>query len=191
MSKVPKKESFVKFFQCIKKKVLQLLLRSIAMQKIQILYGISVMFVVTCFSVVVVKKGRRSLDHRTMKSAVSQENELIKWADFFACWYKFSKANVNLIIVGWVWSKMGKTFRSYGTLKSGASHIWYVSCLMQYSKEYGKRSEIYMVILHSYWTQQFQKIFIPSIWLSDSITQTYCNPCIAFSLHNFKLLPIC
>ena len=30
---------------------------------------------------------------------------------------------VDLIIIGWAWSKMGKTFRSYKTLKSGASHI--------------------------------------------------------------------
>ena len=58
-----------------------------------------------------------------LKSAVSQESELIKRADFFAWSYKFRKANVNLIIIGWAWSKMGKTFRSYGTLKSGASHI--------------------------------------------------------------------
>ena len=47
------------------------------------------------------------LDHGTLKSAVSQESELIKWTDFFACWYKFRKANVNLVIIGWAWSKMG------------------------------------------------------------------------------------
>ena len=53
-------------------------------------------------------------DHGTLKkSAVFQESELIKWTDFFACWYKFRKANVNLVIIGWAWSKMGKTFRSY------------------------------------------------------------------------------
>ena len=34
------------------------------------------------------------------------ESEVIKWADFFACWYKFRKANVNLVIIGWAWSKM-------------------------------------------------------------------------------------
>ena len=45
--------------------------------------------------------------HGTLKSAVSQESELIKWSDFFACWYKFRKANVNLVIIGWAWSKMG------------------------------------------------------------------------------------
>ena len=39
----------VKCLQYIKKKVLQLLLCSIAMQNIQILYGVLVMFVVTCF----------------------------------------------------------------------------------------------------------------------------------------------
>ena len=46
--------------------------------------------------------------------------------------------------------------------------------------------------LHSYWTPQFQNFAIPPIWLSShSITQRYCYPCITFSLHNFKLLPIC
>ena len=62
--------------------------------------------------------------HGILKSAVSQESELRKWTDFFACWYKFTKANVNLVIIGkhgqkWVAIK----FRSYGTLKSGWSHI--------------------------------------------------------------------
>ena len=48
--------------------------------------------------------------------------------------------------------------------------------------------------LHSYcyWTPQFENFAIPPIWLSShSITQRYCYPCITFSLHNFKLLPIC
>ena len=48
------------------------------MQSIQIRYGVPVMFVVTCFLVIVVKNGRGLLDHETMKSAVSQEIELIK-----------------------------------------------------------------------------------------------------------------
>ena len=102
-----------------------LFLCSILMQSIQIHYGVLVMFVVTCFLVIVVKNGRGLLDHETMKSAVSQEIELIKRADFFACWYKFRKANVNLIIIGWTWSKMGQTVRSYKTLKSSSSHIWF------------------------------------------------------------------
>ena len=71
------------------------------------------------------KNGCGLLDHGTLKSAVSQEGELIEWAGFFACWCKFRKANVNLIIIGRAWSKMGKTFRSYRTLKSGSSHIWF------------------------------------------------------------------
>ena len=55
------------------------------MQNIQILYWVPVMFVVTYFWVAVVKNGRGLLDHGTLKSAVSQENELIKSADFFTC----------------------------------------------------------------------------------------------------------
>ena len=65
-------------FSNILKKVLQLLLCSIVMQNIQILYWVPVMFVVTYFWVAVVKNGHGLLDHGTLKSAVSQENELIK-----------------------------------------------------------------------------------------------------------------
>ena len=59
-------------------------------------------------------------------------------------------------------------------------------------KKYWKWPETYKLILHSYWTPQFQNFAIPPTWLSlHSITQRYCYPCITFSLHNFKLLPIC
>ena len=51
---------------------------AIMMQNIQILYWIPVMFVVTYFWVAMVRNGRGLLDHGTLKSAVSQENELIK-----------------------------------------------------------------------------------------------------------------
>ena len=44
---------------------------------------------------VLVKNGNCLLDHRTLKSAMSQENELIKWTDFFTSWYKFRKVNIN------------------------------------------------------------------------------------------------
>ena len=91
---------------------MQLLLCSIMMQNIQILYWVPVIFLVTCFWVAAVKNSY-GLDHWTLKSSVSQESELIKWADFLACWYTFRKANINLVIVGWAWLKMGKTFRSY------------------------------------------------------------------------------
>ena len=65
-------------FSNILKKVLQLLLCSIVMQNIQILYWVPVMFVITYFWVAVAKNGCGLLDHGTLKSAVSQENELIK-----------------------------------------------------------------------------------------------------------------
>ena len=51
---------------------------SIVMENIQILYRVPVTFVVTYFSVAVVKNGCGLLDHGTLKSAVSQESELIK-----------------------------------------------------------------------------------------------------------------
>ena len=67
----------------------------------------------------------------------------------------------------------------------------FVSCVMQPSKKYWKWPETYKLILHSYWTPQFQNFAIPPTWLSShSITQRYCHPCITFSLHNFKHLPI-
>ena len=48
------------------------------MQNIQILYKVRVIFVVTYFWVDVIKIGRDILDPGTLKSAVSQESELIK-----------------------------------------------------------------------------------------------------------------
>ena len=76
------------------------------------------------FLVAVVKNGYGLLDHGTLKSAASQENELIKWTEFFTCWCKFrKKANVNLALV-----KNGSDLQIiYGTLKSGPSHmIWLI-----------------------------------------------------------------
>ena len=67
----------------------------------------------------------------------------------------------------------------------------FVFCPMLYSKKYGKWPETFVLILHSYWTPQFQNFSISTIWISHSITQRYCYPCIAFSLDNLKLLPIC
>ena len=64
---------FVIFWQYVKKRVSQLLLCSIAIQNIQILYGVLFMFVFTCFWVVVVKNLHGLLDHGTLKSALSQE----------------------------------------------------------------------------------------------------------------------
>ena len=43
------------------------------MQNIQILYGVPVIFVLTCFWVAVVKIGHGLLDHGTLKSLISQE----------------------------------------------------------------------------------------------------------------------
>ena len=65
--------------------MLLLLLCSVVMQNIQILYWIPVMFVVTSFWVALDKNGHGRLDHGTLKSAVSQESELIKRANFLAC----------------------------------------------------------------------------------------------------------
>ena len=48
------------------------------MQNIQTRYGVPVTFDVTCFWVVVAKNGHGLLDHGTLKSALSQEIELIK-----------------------------------------------------------------------------------------------------------------
>ena len=64
----------------------------------------------------------------------------------------------------------------------------FVSCLMQHSKKYCKWPETYKLILHSYWTSQFQNFAIPPAWLSShSIIQRYCYPWVTFSPHNFIL----
>ena len=47
-------------------------------ENIQILYWVPVMFVITYFWVAVAKNACRLFDHGTLKSAVSQETELIK-----------------------------------------------------------------------------------------------------------------
>ena len=48
------------------------------MQNIQIFYVVPVMFIVTCFWVVVIKNGCGLLDYGTLKSVVSYESELVK-----------------------------------------------------------------------------------------------------------------
>ena len=65
-----KNRKLVIFLRYIKKTLWQRLLCSIIMQNIQIFYGSPVIFVVTCFWVVVVKNGRSLLDHATLKSVI-------------------------------------------------------------------------------------------------------------------------
>ena len=69
----------------ILRKSIELLLCFIVVQNIKILYWVSVIFVVTCFWVAVVKNGHGLSDHGTLKCAISQKSELIKRADFLAC----------------------------------------------------------------------------------------------------------
>ena len=103
---------------------MQLLLCAIVIQNIQLRHWVTLRFGATCFWVAVVENECGLLDHGTLKSALSQGSELIEWTDFFTCWYKFRKANDNLVIIVWAWLKMGIKFTSYGTLKSGASHTY-------------------------------------------------------------------
>ena len=49
----------------------------------------------------------------------------MKWSYFLYADTNLGKLNVNLMIIGWVCLKMGETFRSYETLKSGASQKWF------------------------------------------------------------------
>ena len=65
-----KNRKLVIFLRYIQKKVWQRLLCSIIMHNIQIFYGSPVIFVVTCFWVVVVKNGPSLLDHATLESAI-------------------------------------------------------------------------------------------------------------------------
>ena len=108
---------------------MKLLLCSIVMQSIQIYYGGRVMFVVTCFLVIMVKNGCSVLDHGTLKSAIyiyiyiyqKLINEM-RWT--FPCWYKFRKDKywVNNYWVGML--KNVRDLLDHGTLKSGVSHKW-------------------------------------------------------------------
>ena len=58
--------------------LIKIIATAFVMQNIQILYWVSLMFVVTYFWVAVVKNGAGLLDHETLKYGVSQESELIK-----------------------------------------------------------------------------------------------------------------
>ena len=134
---------------------------------------------------------------------------LIKCENFVSCLMQYSKkylkwpeTYVLILHIYWTPQLQNLLFFLYEkSLELGFYQMFFnkslvkckkfVSCLMQYSKKYWKWPETYVLILHIYWTPQFQNFAIPPIWLSShSITQRYCYPCITFSLHNFKLLPI-
>ena len=87
------------FLRYIKKKVSQLHLCSIEMQKIQIFNMGPVMFVVTCFSVAVVKNGGSILGHETLKSAI-----YISRIDEMSCFLHtdthLRKLTANFITIG-------------------------------------------------------------------------------------------
>ena len=104
----------VKFLQYIKKKVMQLLLHSIMMQNIQILYRVPVILVVPCFWVVVVKNRCGLLDQGNLNLLyllylLYLKNDLMKWSDFLHADANLGELNINLIIIGWVCSKMSET----------------------------------------------------------------------------------
>ena len=105
MSKVPNKGSLLNFCNILRQSITTVFVFYFDAKHSDTLWGSSH---VCCylFWVVAAKNGRGLLDHETLKSAVSQGSELIKWADFFACWDKFRKANVDLIIIGWAWSRV-------------------------------------------------------------------------------------
>ena len=64
------------------------------------------------------------LNHGTLKF-IKFKNELMKLADFFACWYKLSevKSYVTNYWKGMVKNRQG--LLDHGTLKSGVSHKWF------------------------------------------------------------------
>ena len=53
------------------------------------------------------------------------KNELMKWTDFFACWYKFRKAKnyFNNYWLGMVKNRRGLIYHE--TLKTGVPHKWF------------------------------------------------------------------
>ena len=65
------------------------------------------------FWMVVIENGRGLVALRTLKSAVSQP---MNWADFLHADTNLWKLKITLIIIGWVWSKMGKVLKIVGLL---------------------------------------------------------------------------
>ena len=124
MSKVPNKGSLLNFCNILRKSIATAFVFYFDAKHSDTLWGSSH---VCCYSFLGGYDQKWPWPFRSWNSetCLSQGSELIKWADFFAYWYKFRKANVILIIIERAWSKMGKTFRSYRTLKSGSSHIWF------------------------------------------------------------------
>ena len=74
--------------------------------------------------VVVVKNGCGLFGLGALKSAVSS-NQIDELSSFFACWYKFRKAqsSFNNYWVGIMKNEWG--FLDHWTLKSGVSHKWF------------------------------------------------------------------
>ena len=152
----------------------------------------------------------RKISFRTWFFKMLFNKSLIKCKNFFSCLMQYSKIywkwpqTYALILHSYwtpqfqnvaippLWKKFRTWFFQMFFNKSLIKSEKFVSCLMQYSKKCWKWRETYVLILHSYWTRQFQNVAFAPIWLSShSITQRYCYHCITFSLHNFKFLPIC
>ena len=98
------------FLQYIKKKVWQRLLYSIVMQNIQIFYLIQLY---SCYLFLGSWGQKRAQPFRSWNSKICHiylKNILMKWADFLHTDTNSRKRNVNLIIIGWVCSKIGETF---------------------------------------------------------------------------------
>ena len=124
MSKVPNKESLLNFCNILRKSITTAFVFYFDAKHSDTLWDSSH---VCCYLFLAGYGQKWVWPFRSWNSEICciSRGYLIEWASFFACWCKFRKANVNLIIIGWAWPKMGKTFRSYRTLKSGSSHIWF------------------------------------------------------------------
>ena len=105
ISKVPKKGILLNFCNILRQSITTIFVFYFDAKHSDTLWGSSH---VCCylFCIVGAKNECGLLDHGTLKSAVSQGTELIKWAN-----------SGKAIIIGWAWSKMGKGFGSYRTLK--------------------------------------------------------------------------
>ena len=120
------KRKFVKLLQYIKQKYCNCFCVLLWCKTLRYFTGFQSCLLLLVFGRVC-SKMRRAFGSWNSEIWISKE-----WIDemswFFICLCKFRKANVNLIIIGWAWSKMDKTFRSYGTLKTGVSHnmIWLI-----------------------------------------------------------------
>ena len=122
-----------------------------------------------------VKNGHSLLTHGTPKFPVFQE-----WIDELNCffafwfWYRFKKDKIVLIIIGWLWSKMGMAFLFHGTLKSAVSRmIRWIELIFACWPKF-RKAKIY---LNNYWVGvvKYSRDILGYRTLKSAVSQDWCD----------------